>query len=160
MREPRRNDSTAAAIFLLSGCNYIFRPGVADPAPGCHTNIFFIMRTYKFKTLRGLVRSASGQLTAENLFSGRVYLSNGRGWCNVVLSDRARLEAAEMFAAYCVASKSRRADMVEALAGGRGDFSLFQCFYLVDYGHGLQFTNSLSGSAFEWCKREYLRRYC
>lgn len=118
------------------------------------------MRTYKFNTLRGLYRAASGQLTAEALFRGRVYLSNGRGWCNVVLSDRARLEASEMFAAYCVASKARRADMVEALAAGRGDFSLFQCFYLVDYGHGLHFTNSLSGSAFTSVIREYLRRWC
>lgn len=118
------------------------------------------MRTYKFKTLRGLYRAASGQLTAEALFRGRVYLSNGRGWCNVVLSDRARLDAAGMFAAYCVASKSRRADMVEALAAGRGDFSLFQCFYLVDYGSGLLFTNSLSGSAFTSVVREYLRRWC
>lgn len=29
------------------------------------------MRTYKFKTLRGLYRAASGQLTAEALFMGR-----------------------------------------------------------------------------------------
>lgn len=118
------------------------------------------MRTYKFKTLRGLYRAASGQLTAEALFRGRVYLSNGRGWCNVVLSDRARLEAAQLFAAYCVASKARRADMVEALAAGRGDFSLFQCFYFVDYGRGVQVSNSLSGSAFSAVIREYLRRWC
>lgn len=106
------------------------------------------------------MRASSGQLTAEAVFSGRVYLSNGRGWCNVVLSDRARLEASEMFAAYCVASKARRADMVEALAAGRGDFSLFQCFYFVDYGRGVQVSNSLSGSAFSAVVREYLRRWC
>ena len=118
------------------------------------------MRTYKFNTLRGLYRAAPGQITAEALFSGHICLSNGRGWCNVVLSDRARLEAAEMFAAYCVTSKARRADMVEALAAGRGNFSLFQCFYLVDYGNGLHFTNSLSGSAFTSVIRKYLRRWC
>lgn len=118
------------------------------------------MRTYKFKTLRGLMRASSGQLTAEAVFSGRVYLSRGRGWCNVVLSDCARLEAAQLFAAYCVASKARRADMVEALAAGRGDFSLFQCFYFVDYGRGVQVSNSLSGSAFSAVVREYLRRWC
>ena len=118
------------------------------------------MRTYKFKTLRGLYRATSGQLTAEALFGGRVYLSNGRGWCDVVLSDRARLEAAEMFAAYCVASKARRADMVEALVSGRGDLSLFQCFYFADYGNGLHISNSLSGSAFTSVVSEYLRRWC
>ena len=118
------------------------------------------MRTYKFKTLRGLIHASSGQLTAEAVFSGRVYLSRGRGRCNVVLSDRARLEAAQLFAAYCVASKARRADMVEALAAGRGDFSQFQCFYFVDYGRGVQVSNSLSGSAFNSVIREYLRRWC
>lgn len=118
------------------------------------------MRTYKYKTLRGLIRASQCQLTAGNLFNGRVYLSNGRGWCNVILSDRARLEAAQMFAAYCVTNKARRADMVAALVAGRGDFSLFQCFYFVNYGREVHISNSLSGSAFEWCKREYLRRYC
>ena len=118
------------------------------------------MRTYKFNTLRGLMRASSGQLTAEAVLSGRVYLSRGRGWCNVVLSDRARLEAAQLFAAYCVTSKARRADMVEALAAGRGDFSLFQCFYFVDYGRGVHVSNSLSGEAFNYCVRQYLRRWC
>ena len=118
------------------------------------------MRTYKFNTLRGLMRASSGQLTAEAVFNGRVYLSRGRGWSNVVLSDRARLEAAELFGAYCVTSKARRADMVEALAAGRGDFSLFQSFYFVDYGRGVQVSNSLSGSAFSSVIREYLRRWC
>lgn len=118
------------------------------------------MKTYKFNTLRGLMRASSGQLTAEAVFSGRVYLSRGRGWSNVVLSDSARLDAAEIFAAYCVRNKARRADMVEALAAGRGDFSLFQCFYFVDYGRGVQVSNSLSGSAFTSVIREYLRRWC
>lgn len=118
------------------------------------------MRTYKFNTLCGFLRACSGQVTAEHVFSGRAYLSNGRGWCNVVLSDCARLEAAQLFAAYCVTSKARRADMAEALAAGRGDFSLFQCFYFVNYGRGVQISNSLSGSAFTSVIREYLRRWC
>lgn len=119
------------------------------------------MKTYKFKTLRGLIRASSGQLTAENLFSGRVYLSRGRGWCKVVLSEAARLEAAQMFAAYCVASKARRADMAEALTAGRGDLSLFQCFYFDLYFNSMpQISNSLSGEAFNYCVRQYLRRYC
>lgn len=119
------------------------------------------MKTYKFKTLRGLMRASSGQLTAEAVFSGRAYLSNGRGWCHVVLSDRARLDAAELFAAYCVRSKARRADMVEALANGRGDFSLFQCFYFDLYFNSMpKISNSLSGEAFNYCVRQYLRRYC
>lgn len=119
------------------------------------------MRTYRFKTLRGLMRASSGQLTAEAVFSGRVYLSRGRGWCNVVLSDCARQEAAQLFAAYCVASKARRADMVEALAAGRGDFSLFQCFYFDLYFNSMpKISNSLSGEAFNYCVRQYLRRYC
>ena len=119
------------------------------------------MKTYKFKTLCGFLRSCSGQVTAEHVFSGRAYLSNGRGWCNVVLSDSARLEAAEIFAAYCVRNKARRADMVEALAAGRGDFSLFQCFYFdLYFKTAPKVSNSLSGSAFTSVIREYLRRWC
>lgn len=119
------------------------------------------MKTYKFKTLCGFLRACSGQVTAEAVFSGRAYLSNNRGWCRVVLSDRARLDAAKLFAAYCVTNKARRADMVAALVAGRGDFSLFQCFYFDLYFNNMpKISNSLSGSAFEACKREYLRKYC
>ena len=118
------------------------------------------MKTYKFKTLRGLIRAASGQISAASVFSGRCYLSRGRGWSNVVLSDRARLEAAQLFAAYLVKTPARRADMVEALTAGRGDLSLFQCFYFDLTPDGVRVSNSLSGEAFEYCKREYLRRYC
>ena len=118
------------------------------------------MKTYKFNTLRGLLRAASGQITADSVFSGRVYLSRGRGWSHVVLSDRARLEAAQLFAAYLVRTPARRADMVAALTAGRGDFSLFQCFYFDLTPDGVHVSNSLSGEAFEYCKREYLRRYC
>lgn len=118
------------------------------------------MKTYKFKTLRGLLRAASDQISAASVFSGRVYLSRGRGLCNVVLSDRARLEAAQLFAAYLVRTPARRADMVAALTAGRGDLSLFQCFYFVLTPSGVHVYNSLSGSAFEYCKRRYLRRYC
>ena len=119
------------------------------------------MKTYKYNTLRGFLRACSGQVTAEHVFSGRALLSNGRGWCNVVLSDRARLDAAEIFAAYCVSNKARRADMVQSLAAGRGDLSLFQCFYFTLYfGKMPHVSNSLSGSAFTSVIREYLRRWC
>ena len=118
------------------------------------------MKTYKFNTLRGLIRAAAGQVTVYSVFSGRVDLSRGRGLSNIVLSDRARLEAAQLFAAYLVRTPARRADMVEALTAGRGDLSLFQCFYFVLTPSGVHVYNSLSGSAFEYCKRRYLRRYC
>jgi hypothetical protein len=117
------------------------------------------MKTYKFNTLRGLLRAASGQISAASVFSGRVYLSRGRGLSNIVLSDRARLEAAQLFAAYLVRTPAR-ADMVAALTAGRGDLSLFQCFYFDLTPDGVHVSNSLSGEAFEYCKRRYLRRYC
>lgn len=118
------------------------------------------MKTYNFKTLRGLLRAASGQISAASVFSGCVYLSRGRGWSSVVLSDRARLDAAQLFAAYLVRTPARRADMVQALAAGRGDLSLFRYFYFDLTPSGVHVSNSLSGEAFEYCKRRYLRRYC
>lgn len=119
------------------------------------------MKTYKFKTLRGFLRACDSQVTAETLFSGRAYLSRGRGWSYVQLSAVALSEAAQLFAAYCVSNKSRRLDMAAALSAGRGDFSLFQCFYFsVEKCGKIRISNSLSGSSFEACKREYLRKYC
>lgn len=118
------------------------------------------MKTYKYNTLRGLLRATRGQMTIENLFTGRGYFSNGRGSARFVLSDSARLEAANIFATYLVHTVSRRAGVVSALVAGRGDLSLFQCFYIELSGDQIRCSNSLSGSAFNSCKREYLRRYC
>lgn len=115
-------------------------------------------RIYKYKTLRGLLANHPGQITVENLFGIRRIYKLGRGWCSFKLSEEATREAAEIFASYLYGKGKRRDEVADALARGRGDFSLFQCFY-ISYSkkYGVHCSNSLSGDAFNYCRRKYLR---
>lgn len=115
-------------------------------------------RVYKYKTLRGLLVHHNGHMTIENLFNKRRIYKSGRGWCNFELSEEATQEAAEMFANYLYSKGERRNEVADALARGRGDFSLFQCFF-IEYSkrRGVCCSNSLSGNAFNYCRRKYLR---
>lgn len=116
-------------------------------------------RIYKYKTLRGLLANCDGQMKICDLFgSGRGY-KRGRGFFSFELGESARIEAARKFAGYLYATKGeRRAEVAEGLARGWGDLTLFQCFY-IDYkkGRGVYCSNSLSGEAFDYCRRKYLR---
>lgn len=96
-------------------------------------------RLYKYKTLRGLLANHAGQMTIENMFNNRRIYKSGCGWCNFELSER-------------------RNEVAEGLANGWGDMSLFQCFY-ISYSkkYGVHCSNSLSGEAFNYCRRKYLR---
>ena len=115
-------------------------------------------RVYKYKTLRGLLANQAGQITAENLFNNRRIYKTRRGWCSFELSEEATREAAEMFANYLYKKGERRDEVAEGLARGWGNLSLFQCFY-ISYSkkYGVHFSNSLSGDAFNYCRRKYLR---
>ena len=117
------------------------------------------MRTKNYKTLRGLLKHTN-QMTIEQLFSGRFYHKT-KGWCNFTLAESEKREAAEKFAEYLLSTKKRRADLVEALMDGRGNLDYFQCFY-INYSpkYGVYCNNSLSGEAFDYCKRMYLKKYC
>lgn len=114
-------------------------------------------RIYKYTTLRGLLANCE-QMNAGALFgSGRAY-KNGRGCFSFELSEQARKEAAELFASYLYSKGARRAEVAEGLREGWGDLSLFQCFYFsYKPGRGVWCSNSLSGEAFEYCRRKYLR---
>ena len=115
-------------------------------------------RIYKYKTLRGLLVHHNGQMTVENLFSLHRIYKTGRGWCSFELSEEATREAAELFANYLYSKGERRDEVAEGLARGYGDLSLFQCFY-ISYSkkYGVYCSNSLSGDAFNYCRRKYLR---
>ena len=110
-----------------------------------------------YKTLRGLLRQTP-QMTIEQLFSGKMCHKTKR-WITFHLSDDAKRDAAEIFAEYLLSTKGRRSELAEALMDGRGDLSLFQCFYIrYTPKYGIYCSNSLSGSAFNYCKRNYLKQ--
>ena len=115
-------------------------------------------RIYKYKTLRGLLANHNGQMTIENLFNNRRIYKTGRGWRSFELSEEATQEAAELFANYLYSKGERRDEVAEGLANGWGDMSLFQCFY-ISYSkkYGVHCSNSLSGEAFNYCRRQFLR---
>ena len=117
------------------------------------------MRTKNYKTLRGLLKHTN-QMTIEQLFSGRFYHKT-KGWCNFTLAESEKREAAEKFAKYLLSNKQRQNDLVAALMDGRGELDYFQCFY-IDYSkkYGVYCSNSLSGDAYNYCKRMYLKKYC
>lgn len=116
-----------------------------------------IMKTLKYKTLRGFFRAVDGQITIEKFFTGRAYF-RGRGYCNFEMPEDVRQEVARGFASWLYATKgARRAEVAEGLVNGWGDLSLFQCFYLEVRPQGLNFSTSLSGPNYEFCKRKYLR---
>ena len=118
------------------------------------------MKAIKYKTIKGLL-SQSGQMTIEYFFRNMFYHMSRRKFCGFSIDDSQKRQVAEKFAEYLLSSKKRRADLVDALMNERGDLGYFQCFYVnYDNKHGVYINNSLSGEAFEHCKRMYLKRYC
>lgn len=118
------------------------------------------METIKYKTIKGILKQCS-QMTVENFFSGIMFHKSKHKCVRFVVDDAEKLKVARGFAEYLLSTKKRRDDLVEALMDSRGDLSYFQCFY-VNYNkkYGVYINNSLSGEAFEHCKRMYLKRYC
>lgn len=118
------------------------------------------METIKYKTIRGLL-SQSGQMTIEYFFRNMFYHMSKRKFCGFSIDESQKRQVAEKFAEYLLSSKKRRADLVEALMNERGDLGYFQGFY-VNYNkkRGVYIDNSLSGEAFNYCKRMYLKTYC
>ena len=118
------------------------------------------MKTIKYKTIRGLL-SQSGQMTIEYFFRNMFYHMSKRKFCGLSIDDSQKRQVAETFAEYLSSSKKRRADLVEALMNQRADLGYFQCFYVnYDNKRGVYINNSLSGEAFDYCKRMYLKKYC
>ena len=117
------------------------------------------MKTLKYKTLKGLLKKTQ-QMTIEQLFTGR-FDHNTKGRCNFILDEDEKRTAATLFARYIYKNPHRVEQITEALMAGRGGLDLFQYFY-IDYlpKYGIYCSNSLSGEAFEYCRRMYVKRYC
>lgn len=115
------------------------------------------MRT--FKTLQGLCKSCYSQVTVENILSGRTAfkLGNSYKYDTFRLADEALSEFAKLFSTYIYSTKEKQQQVYEAIMHGRGDYSYFQCFYLYKSTGKLYISNSLSGEAFTYCRREFMK---
>lgn len=112
-----------------------------------------------FKTAKGFIKSSYLQVTIESIMGGRTtFCHNGKyKHENFKLSGGAIREIAKAFSAYLYSTKERANEVFYAFMQHRGDYSFFQCFYVEWSGNSLRFSTSLSGEAFNYCRREFLK---
>lgn len=119
--------------------------------------ILGIMR--HFKTIKGFVNSSYLQVTIESIMSGRTTFCHNGTYKheNFKLSSDAIREIAKGFSEYLYSTKERANEVFDAFMQHRGDYSFFQCFYVEWSGNSLRFSTSLSGEAFNYCRREFMK---
>lgn len=107
------------------------------------------MKTIKYKTLNGLL-SQTRQMTMEQFLNKRFHHKT-KGWINFDLDGYIYDIVLELFSKYCFTTKKAQKQMFHNLVNNYGDPSLLQCFYIDKKG----FSNSLSGEAFDYCRRRF-----
>lgn len=111
------------------------------------------MRTLRYKTLAGLIRS-TGQLTVEQALDGR-YHNSRTGWRNFSLSDEARSQMVSLVSEQFPPSKRDKA--ARMMMYGRGDHSEMRFFYLEITSDGrIRVSTSLGGYIRELSLRRFL----
>ena len=112
-----------------------------------------------YKTLRGLKKAYGIQVRVCDFFDQerRIY-KNGK---NVRLQPTKELQekVARAFAEQVYTWKGAKENFVAILMSGSSwlDWSLFQCFYVEQGKNGIRISNSLSGEAYNYCIRKFLR---
>ena len=112
-----------------------------------------------YKTLRGLIKAYGIQVRVCDFFDQerRIY-KNGK---NVRLQPTKELQekVARAFAEQVYTWKGAKENFVAILMSGSSwlDWSLFQCFYVEQGKNGIFISNSLSGEAYDYCIRKFLR---
>lgn len=112
-----------------------------------------------YKTLRGLKKAYGGQIEVREFFDRkRLVYKNGKF---VRLQPTKELEekVARAFAEQIYKKKSSKEKFVAILMSGNSclDWSLFQCFYVEQRKNRIYISNSLSGEAYDYCIRKFLR---
>lgn len=112
-----------------------------------------------YKTLRGLIKAYGGQVRVSVFFDRKeIVWKNGK---NVRLQPTKELEekVARAFAEQIYTRKSSKDNFVAILMSENCwlDWSLFQCFYVEQRKNGIRISNSLSGEAYDYCIRKFLR---
>lgn len=114
----------------------------------------------KFKTLRGFLNSTYRKnIAVESLLNGRgfFYRKDDRYACceNFQLSNEALKEFADIFSKYLYSTKSKADEVRYGIINHLGDNSYLQAFYISLNGNNIRISNSLSGEAFNYCKRKF-----
>lgn len=117
-----------------------------------------MIKTRTYKTMRGYLKATTHDyVDARTFFGGKHYCYNNDTSWYAVPSDELRAEVSAAFEKHhWTKSNPKR---LEALKSGYGaDFSYLQCFYVTkkekyNYCYG----NSLSGDAYDYCKRMFTK---
>ena len=110
-----------------------------------------------FKTLRGFKNFVGQHATPiSTILNGEFYNYPKR--YHVTLEGKALEQFATMLSGYLYMGKEQQAMIKHAVMEHHTDpHGYLQCFYL-DYHHGeFWISNSLSGEAFEYCRRKFLK---
>ena len=111
------------------------------------------MRTIKrtYKTLNGFLNAVGKKIVSVYLsMIGYPVIKDGKRF-EFYLEDSAKEELGEYMAKEW--SKQYHNFVVDAFKESKGDFSYFQCFYIKRYDGPIHIGNSLSGEAYDYCKR-------
>lgn len=114
------------------------------------------MKNKKYKTLNGLTKAATYQIRVSDILNGKMTV-NGK-YCNVVLEGDALQQFATMLGNYLYTTKERSDVVVNAVINrSYCDASFLQCFYLCKGSKKFYINNSLSGEAFNYCRRNFMK---
>lgn len=115
-------------------------------------------KTRTYKTLRGYLKAVGNKYeSADKFFGGRSLCHNANCTFYAVPSKELRAEVAKAFEAHHW-SKSNKMRLAALSNGADADFSFLQCFYVGSYGTDeYYFSNSLSGDAYDYCKRMFTK---
>ena len=112
-----------------------------------------------YKTLRGLKKAYGGQIEVREFFDRkRLVYRNGKV-VRLQPTEQLQEKVARAFAEQVYTWKSAQENFVAILMSGSSwlDWSLFQCFYVEQGKNGIRISNSLSGEAYNYCIRKFLR---
>lgn len=111
------------------------------------------MKTYK--TLEGFLKSSTKGKVCKYLRICDILNNNS---IKFELQGKALNQFAELVSNYLYSGKTARLDIKNAIIRGCNDKNEYlQCFYLSNRNGKFYVSNSLSGEAFEYCRRKFYK---
>lgn len=117
------------------------------------------MKTKKFKTLKGLCKFAGKVIPVSRILNEEFFIYPNR--YRIILEGTALEQFATMLAEYLYKGRKQQEQIREAVIRHQSDRGEYlQCFFLYyDTKNDTIFINNcLSGEAFEYCRRKFLKQ--
>ena len=112
-----------------------------------------------YKPLRGLKKAYGGQIEVREFFDRKKLVYRNGKIIRLQPTKELQEKVAKAFAEQIYKKKSSKENFVASLTSGSSllDWSLFQCFYVEQRKNRIFISNSLSGEAYDYCIRKFLR---